>query len=178
MSPDFKDQDAGEQVAEERDAGGDTAPPSLSDLRIYAGRLLARREFAVAELRARLERRYSADESVRDLIRELLESLQQEGALSDLRFTESFIRSRLNRFHGPIKIRAQLRERHVPENIIESSLAELGEEWVPLAAAWVSRHGPGTLDFAQRAKYHRRLVNRGFSHQQANAALSEAASSH
>ena len=155
----------------ERDADGDA--PSLNDLRVQAGRLLARREYGVAELRAKLERRLSSQASTRQLINQLLEELQQEGALSDQRFTESFIRSRLNRHQGPIKIRAELRERQVPENIIESSLAALTDEWVPLAAAWVSRHHSGALDFDHRVKFHRRLLNRGFSQQQARQALAE-----
>jgi len=54
---------------------------------------------------------------------------------------------------------------------VESSLGAMDEEWAPLAAAWVSRHSPGTLDFAGRAKIYRRLMNRGFTHQQAREAL-------
>jgi regulatory protein len=160
LNPDIAENGAGEDQ------------PSLNDLRIYAGRLLARREYAVAELRAKLERKWSARAPVRQLVRELIEALQEEGALSEQRFADSFVRSRINRFHGPIKIRAELRERQVPENIIETSLEPLAEEWVSLAAAWVSRHQPGGLDFAHRAKVHRRLVNRGFTQQQAREALS------
>lgn len=161
MSPDSKDGEAGE------------VQPTLNDLRIYAGRLLARREFAVGELRGRLERKWPAEALAGQVIEELLEVLQLEGALSDQRFADSFIRSRVNRFQGPLLIRAQLRERQVPENIVESSLVAMEEQWAPLAAAWVSRHSPGALDFAGRAKLYRRLMNRGFSHQQAREALPE-----
>jgi regulatory protein len=141
-------------------------------MRVFAGQLLARREYAVQELQARLLKKWSAKWSGSEpLVATLIATLQAEGALSDERFAASFIRSRCQRYQGPLKIQAELRQRGVPELLIESQLHDRAEQWVPLAASWLSRQHSGTLDFAGRAKYYRRLMNRGFSHQQAMAAL-------
>ena len=140
-------------------------------MRVFAGLLLARREYAVAELQARLLKKWGGIEGIEPLVATFITTSQEEGALSDERFTASFVRSRCQRYQGPLKIHAELRQRRVPEHLIESQLQECAEDWVPLAASWLSRQHSGALDFAGRAKYYRRLVNRGFSHQQAMAAL-------
>jgi SOS response regulatory protein OraA/RecX len=46
-----------------------------------------------------------------------------------------------------------------------------GGEWPDLDAEWLERHRSGPLDFDEKSKYYRRLVNRGFSHDQAMDAL-------
>jgi regulatory protein len=148
-------------------------------MRVFAGQLLARREYAVQELQARLLKKWSGkwseqspgSEGIEPLIANLIATLQAEGALSDERFAASFVRSRCQRYQGPLKIQAELRQRGVPEHLIESQLQDRAEEWVPMAASWLSRQHGGTLDFAGRARYYRRLINRGFSHLQAMAAL-------
>lgn len=137
---------------------------------------MARREYAVLELQARLLRKWSGqlpgEDQIGERVAELIAALKAEGALSDERFTESFIRSRRMKFQGPAKITAELRQRRVPEAIIAAELEPDAEEWTELAAAWASRQRSGPLDYAGRAKYYRRLINRGFSHQQAMDALS------
>jgi SOS response regulatory protein OraA/RecX len=53
--------------------------------------------------------------------------------------------------------------------------AALDEEklcWSDIAAEWLARQRGESDDFDTRAKYYRRLVNRGFSHDQAMDALS------
>jgi len=148
-----------------------TGGPSQSEMRVFAGLLLARREYAVLELQARLLKKWAGQEGIVPQVAAFVATLQEEGALSDERFAASFIRSRCLRYQGPLKIQAELRQRQVPEHIIESQLQNSAEDWIPLAANWLSRQHSGILDFAGRAKYYRRLMNRGFSHQQAMTAL-------
>lgn len=145
--------------------------PTRNELMVYAGRLLARREYAVRELEARLLRKWAGVEQIESRVAELIDTLQANCALSDTRYAESYIRSRRQRYHGPIKIRAELRQRQVPESIIEEYLQQQESDWTPLATAWLSHQHQGPLDFAARAKYYRRLMSRGFSHQQAMDAL-------
>jgi len=145
--------------------------PKLNDMRVFAGRLLARREYGVRELEVRLLRKFAGFDQIEQRISLFIESLQAEDALSDERFTEMFIRSRRNRNQGPVKIRADLRKRRVPEAIIEANLQQWEDEWGTSASAWLSRQVSGPLDFHARAKYYRRLMNRGFSHQQAMDAV-------
>jgi regulatory protein len=148
-------------------------------MRVYAERLLARREYAALELQTRLVKKWSGKwsgkwpgwEQIEKQAAELITVLQADGVLSDERFAESFIRSRRQRCHGPVKIQAELRRRQVPAAVIAGKLEQAEDDWVTLAAAWLSRQCPGPLDFASRAKYYRRLMHRGFSHQQAMGAL-------
>jgi regulatory protein len=157
------------------DPDGDLEPkkPELTDnkMMVYAARLLARREYAVRELETRLLRKWPHEAQIEQRVSQLVQTLVNDGALSDERFTESFIRSRRRKYQGPVKIRAELRQRQVPDSIIEHGLLPLEEDWTSLAATWLSHQCHEPLDFKGRAKYYRRLMNRGFSHQQAMDAL-------
>ncbi len=144
----------------------------MAEMRVFAERLLARREYGVAELHARLLNKWSGQGGAGERVGVLIEALQSEGSLSDERFVESFVRSRRIRFQGPAKIKAELRQRRVPEAIIAAGLRQDSGEWTALATAWLSRQCAGSLNYAERAKYYRRMLNRGFTHQQAMDALS------
>ena len=93
--------------------------------------------------------------------------------LSETRFVEQFIRQHAGRGHGPVRIRADLRERGVPEAEIEAGLEAAGEDWTAVAReARRRRFGvspPG--DYAGRARQARFLQYRGFTHEQIRAAL-------
>lgn len=143
--------------------------PSPSELRDYAVRLLGQREYSVRELDRRLRRKWSGLDG--GPLEELLAALVDENLLSDARFAESYLRSQVQRYSGPLKIRAALRERGVSDAIIAAALDQPAGDWTDLAAAWLERQHPGPLDFDARGKYYRRLVNRGFTHDQAMDAV-------
>ena len=134
-------------------------------------RLLARREYAVSELHSRLCTKWRGEEGIQSLADELVDELVNEGSLSDQRYVAAFVRSRLQRSLGPVKIRAELRQRQLPDALIEQELDQGTEVWVDLATAWLVRQHCGELGFEDRARYYRRLVNRGFSHEQAMGAI-------
>ena len=94
--------------------------------------------------------------------------------VSDERFAKSFLRSRVQRHQGPIKIRAELRGKGVPDAIILTALDSMSGEWRALAAKWLERQHSGAIDFADKQKYYRRLVSRGFAHDQAMDVLNQA----
>lgn len=139
----------------------------MSEIVAHACRLLARREYSTAELRRKLERKWPGEEGIESAIARLLE----EGLLSDRRFAAAFVRGRVARFHGPRKIRAELSGRSVAEADIEAALQGVQGSWTDLASEWLARQGVDTSDFDSRAKYYRRLVNRGFTHDQSMDAL-------
>jgi len=145
--------------------------PTVSDLRAYAMRLLGRREYAVHELHGRLCAHWRGEESIRQLADHLVEDLVTEGSLSDQRYVAAFVRSREQRNQGPIKIRAELRQRHLPDDLIEHALERDAEHWIDLASGWLARQHRAELEFEDRARCYRRLVNRGFNHDQAMAAI-------
>ena len=78
---------------------------------------------------------------------------------------------RLN--HGPSR-----RAKGVADTVIAGELERQSGEWTDLATEWLQRQHPGLLDFDARTKYYRRLVNRGFTHDQAMDALNRHPADH
>jgi regulatory protein len=148
---------------------GSCAQPSAGEIRAFAYRLLGRREYSVFELDQRIRRKWPQMES--GAAADLLEALVNENLLSDERFTESFVRASIRKQQGPLKIRAALRARGVTDALISSELGRHSDRWIDLAAEWLQRQHAGPLDFDARKKYYRRLLSRGFSHDQAMDAL-------
>jgi regulatory protein len=143
--------------------------PSLSEIRAFAFRLLGQREFSRFELNQRVGRKWPQLEAA--AIEDLLDALQEEGLQSDERFAESFARSAIRKQQGPLKIRAALRARGVADAVISEELDRHSDRWRDLAVEWLERQHPGPLDFDARGRYYRRLLNRGFTHDQAMDAL-------
>lgn len=157
-------------------AFGDSGPvetPGVNELRAFAYRLLGRREYSVFELGQRIRQKWSGAEGIDGLVEELLEALQEENLVSDERFVESFVRSRVSRHQGPLKIRAALREKGVADPLIATGLQAYSGTWSGLAGEWLQRQHAGSIDFKLKQKLYRRLANRGFTHSQAMDALNQ-----
>ena len=67
-------------------------------------------------------------ESEEELNKEI-HKLTEENLQSDLRFSESFIRSRYNSGFGPVRIKYDLSSRKVLLNIIEKAFEEVSLDW-------------------------------------------------
>jgi len=138
-------------------------------VRTAALALLAGRDFGRTELARRLAKRgYPAA-----VVAVVVDGLVAERLLSETRFVEQFIRQHAGRGHGPMRIRAELRERGVPEAEVEAGLEAAGEDWAALARDVRRRRfglsPPG--DYAERARQARFLQYRGFSADHIRAAL-------
>ena len=152
-----------------RKPDSDAAGADERAVRTAALALLAGRDFGRAELARRLERRgYPAE-----VVAAVVERLVAERLLSETRFVEQFIRQHAGRGHGPARIRAELRERGVPDVEIEAGLEAAGEDWAAVAREVRRRRfglsPPG--DYPERARQARFLQYRGFSAEQIRAAL-------
>jgi len=141
----------------------------LGEIRAFAFRLLGQRELSRFELNQRIGRKWPQLEAA--AIEDLLDALQEEGLQSDERFAESFARSAIRKQQGPLKIRAALRARGVADAVISEELDRNSDRWLDLAVEWLERQHPEPLDFDDRGRYYRRLLNRGFTHDQAMDAL-------
>lgn len=131
--------------------------------------MLSRREYAVAELQRKLRTKFPEDPTVDEVVDRLVE----EGMVCDRRFADAFVRSRVTRLQGPRKIRAELKRRSVGDPLIDEALEGAVDSWTALAADWLTRQRHDPADYQSRAKYYRRLVNRGFTHDQAMDALNQ-----
>lgn len=138
-----------------------------AEVRDIAVRYLARREYGIEELKRKLTQR-GAEADVAD---QVVSDCAEQDLVSDERFTEMYTRMRIRRLFGPMKIRGELRQRGIPDHLVSSALQVDEETWYEAAAQWAGRRVHGELDFAQKAKLHRKLMNRGFNHEQANVAL-------
>ena len=140
----------------------------MSDEFAYACKLLSRREYPEGEMRRKLNTKWPESEK----IDETIELLLRENMLSDERYCSAFIRSRVSRFQGPRKIRAELSRRQLSDSMVDQGMAEAGIDWRDLAGQWLAKQGTDAGDYELRAKYYRRLMNRGCTHDQAMDALS------
>ena len=99
-----------------------------SDNSAYARglRLLARREHARAELAKKLAMRgFSSDD-----ITAALDTLSANGYLSDERFTDMLIYSRMQQGYGPKRIQYELKQHAIAAEIINTALAAITtDEW-------------------------------------------------
>lgn len=87
-----------------------------------AVRVLAARDHSRDELRAKLRRRF--DDAA--TIETVLDGLQGQGLISDSRFAEGYVRQRVAKGYGPLRIRAELAERGIDG--AEAGLALEGAE--------------------------------------------------
>ncbi|MDN3524023.1 regulatory protein RecX [Halomonas sabkhae] len=136
-------------------------------------RLLARREYARGELRQRL----SAKGHPPDEVESCLHELEQQGLQSDRRFAESFLRSRVARGQGPVKLRAELGQRGIDDAITREAFEAVADEvdWFELAAQALARRFAGPGDSPRdRARRERFLAGRGFDFDQLRHAMTHA----
>ncbi len=144
-----------------------------AEVRDIAVGYLSRREYGIKELRRKLLQR-GADSDISDKV---VSDLADADLVSDQRFTEMYVRTRIRHLFGPLKIRGELRSRGIADYLIAEVIPSEEETWFDAATQWASKRCQGELDYTARAKLHRSLMNRGFTHEQANVALNSIISS-
>ncbi len=143
---------------------------SNSKIRDSITRLLSQREHSVAEVRQKLLQRGFDKERVDHYIH----LFEREGLLSDERFAEAYVRSRVSKGYGPLYIEQALSAKHVAQDYVAHAL-ESYDEWYHLAEE-VRRKKFGVdaaKDFKSRAKQMRFLQQRGFAFDQIRHAMGE-----
>ena len=122
--------------------------------------LLARREHARRELEFKLAQRGYEDVE----IAAALDGLEADRLLSDARFAEMYVRSREERGFGPLRIRAELKERGVTDPLIEQYLVYDTELLLERARGeHRKKYGDRSAgSYSERAKQARFLQARGF----------------
>lgn len=137
-------------------------PKPPRTVRVAAMDYLSRREHATHELFQKLlaKQEYEADD-----ISEALARLTEQNLLSDARFTEAFINQRINRGSGPAKIRAELRQKGVSDDMILRYLSDRDSLWCKSAqAVRIKKYGLELpVELKEKARQTRFLQSRGFS---------------
>ena len=145
-------------------ATSDPDPGDTPKVRKTALDLLARREHSALELKQKLIRRNFEPRR----IEQVLASLAQDGLLSDERFAEVFVASRVRRGQGPLRIRRELDQRGVAAPLAEQHLDAYCDSWLEIAStARRKRFGIEPIrNYTERARQARFLQYRGFSTEQ------------
>ncbi len=149
--------------------------------------LLARREHSRQELFQKMQQKgYTPD-----LINSNLDDFIEHDWLSDSRYAEMLLRSRLLKHHGPVKIKMELKQKGVSELIIQQCFdsfsyendtignqlmnnnpLELQDLWPILASeALEKKFSTKPADQKERIRQYRFLQQRGFDHDQIRQAL-------
>ncbi len=127
-------------------------------LRERALRLLARREYARAELARKLAPHAESGEA----LDALLDDLTARRLLSDERYVEMRMNARAARY-GNARLAYELRTQGVSDELVAAALAASDDELSRARAAWQRKFGAGAQDDAERARQMRFLLSRGFS---------------
>lgn len=132
-------------------------------------RWLTGREFSRRELEDKLIKKGCAA----DVAAQAVNGLEAERLLSDDRFVETLVHARRRRGYGPLRIRRELQDKGIAEEVIGRWLDAGGAEWFEEVRR-VRRRKYGARvpkSLAERAKQSRFLQYRGFSFDQIQQAL-------
>lgn len=139
---------------------GHESSRKLRDLYDQALRRLSQREYGEEELRRKLMQ-YS-DNAIH--IDTVLAQMKQAGHLSDERFIEAYIQSRVRRGFGSLRIRSELREKGIIDEQLEGHLSIWGSSWITLAKRVLEKKYGGTADTPSAIMTQKRfLMYRGFA---------------
>lgn len=145
--------------------------PEYEEVRERCLGLLARREHSRRELLRKLKQRGFDDA---DIAHQVLDDLEAQGLLSEARFVESFIRTRIESGHGPLKIRAALQERGIGSAVASQALDDDRSIWRERCRqTWYKRFGTAPEDRNEFARHTRFLASRGFESEDIRAVLQE-----
>ena len=126
-------------------------------LRNRALRLLSRREYSRAELKAKL---LLYDKQAE--LESLLDSLQEKDWLSDKRFAEEWVRQRSLRY-GRQRLQYELGQKGIEPELITASLHKyLQDEVAQARLVWQKKYGLRAISPQEKAKQIRFLQYRGY----------------
>lgn len=120
--------------------------------------LLVRREHARAELAMKLRQRGF----VQDDIDPVLDRLVEQDLLSDTRFTELYIRHRRGAGFGPFRIEAELAERGISANLVNTWLERDDSHWCERAMLLLEKKFGRAVQSRHPPKMEKMLYDRGF----------------
>lgn len=133
--------------------------PEPGDARARALALLARREHTRVELARKLQ---AAGFDAGD-VQPLLDEFESRNWLSDRRFAESWVADHCAKA-GSVKLAYELRQRGVPEAMIDEVLRETRDTELERArAVWQKKFKSAPTDPADTARQMRFLQSRGFA---------------
>jgi regulatory protein len=122
--------------------------------------ILSRRDHSCGELRRKLGDK-GFDPAVTDAV---VEALGAERLLDDHRYVENFVGFHAARGHGPIRVRADLRQRGLPSDLIDQAIDGYGDWDSQLQKARQKKFGAAPpTDYADKRRQAQFLAYRGYT---------------
>ncbi len=133
----------------------------LLDIEQAAMRLLAMHEHTTRGLTIKLLKKDFEEAD----IEKVLADLSRRNLLSDERFATQYLHLRSSKGYGPVRIEQEMREKGVPDDVIDESMSTFDNSWQDLLkTALNKKFGSRPADsYSDRAKRARFLEYRGFS---------------
>ena len=128
---------------------------------------LSRREHSSREILNKMSNRVESKEMLLDSIKELVD----DGLLSDVRFAESYFQSRKNKGSGPLRIRNELKQRAIGDQLFFSLSNEVNWSKYALEALRKKINGDLPTEIKGVLKLKRFLNYRGFDFQDIDRAF-------
>ncbi|MDU8925054.1 recombination regulator RecX [Pasteurellaceae bacterium LIM206] len=129
----------------------------------YVMNLLARREYSEYEIRCKMQQKAFSEQEIEQTIA----FLQQKNWQSDHRFTENYLRSRVQRGYGLNRIKQELRQlKGISSDTIEAVLTESEIDWRETAVAVLAKKFPNyreKQDLKSKQKIWCYMLSHGFS---------------
>lgn len=122
--------------------------------------LLARREHSCVELESKLSTKGFNQEQIASA----MEQLHKHGLQSDERYLEDFVRSRVLRGSGPLKIAHELRTRGIDASTLQNYLEIQDIDWLQVAKETYQKkyRSNEEIDAREKAKRVRFMQSKGF----------------
>ena len=138
------------------------------DIRLKIMDFLSRREHSSKEIYRKMSRKVESKEMLIQSIQEL----EEDGLISDERFAESYFQSRKRRGFGPLRIKSELIQRGVKENLFYSLEKEIDWSSNALDALKKKLNGKVPQETKEILKLKNFLNYRGFEFQDIDKAFS------
>jgi len=122
--------------------------------------LLSRREHTQLELETKLKSKGFEAQAIADA----MHLLHERDLQSDARYLEDFVRSRMLKGYGPLRISQDCRQRGVDENLFNQYMNSEDFNWMQLAQdIYIKKYGENLpIDALDKAKRVRFMQSKGF----------------
>lgn len=126
----------------------------------YILSLLARRDYSAFEIWQKMQQKSFSEIEIESV----LLHCQQKGWQSDVRFCESFIRTRVQRGVGPLRLRQELQQKGIDNTTIIQVMDDVDINWSQVAENVFYKKFPhyDAGDIKEQQKIWRFMASRGF----------------
>ncbi len=144
---------------------------ALNKLRATALAWLGRQEYSEAKFRRKLAQAEASDEQIELVVAEFIAN----NWLSEQRYCEAFVRSRIRKGQGWLRICNDGRVQGLDEKTLKQALNDSQTDWFELAReTYQKRYAPSDkLEMKEKAKRLRFMQYRGFSAEQVSYAMAQ-----